>query len=377
VLLRGLALLTITFALLSCATSESSPPPLSGRLLVHAVLKLENPDAADALGEQSMTHRLYLVDLSQRRILAEATLGTYVILSYSEESGTVWVAQRTEKPANGTRLREFGLDDFRTTFDVTLPLGLGIPVDNFGQFLANAGMAVLGPRELVLTANQRDSVGSDVLKISITATDQVTIEELGVARHDIVDYVKGDGGVPLVLLESGKTLRLERSGSRTVLKEEAGMTPIVLDTIPTDAIWHAADAGSQHATVAISMGGMLFRRDWKENKTFNLATDAVYPQDLSVDRSGRCAAIRYQSDPGTEKCSLMVVDLDRWKEVYSGDLAGAGAVLQWSPTQTLIANGNRIALLDLANLEHPQSLELLQLSGPPVERVLKMVPVHP
>jgi len=375
-MLRGLALLAMTSASFSCATSVPSSPQLSGRLLVHAVLKSENPDDADAPGEQSLTHRLYLIDLSQRRVVSEVTLGTYVILSYSEESGTVWVGQRTGQPMNSTRLREFRLGELKTTCDVTLPLSLGIPVDNFGQYLATQGMAVLGPRQVALIGNQRDSVGSDVLRVSVTAPDRATIEELGVARSDIVDYVKDEKGGMILLLSSGKALRPFSRGARSILQEEGGITPIVLGSTPSDEIWQARSAGPDHATVGISMGGMLFRRDWNENKTFNLATDAVYPQDLSIDPSGRCAAIRYQSDPSAEKNSLMVVDLNGWKEFYSGDLPGAGAVLQWSPTQTLIANGGHISLLDLYNPEHPQTREILQLSGSPIERVLKMVPVR-
>jgi hypothetical protein len=92
--LRPFALLGLTTSLLSCVSAEVSSPRLPEKLLLHLLLKLENPNAADAPGEQSMVHRLYLVDLSRNRVLGSSGAAPLVACSRTWPSDT----QRTGSP---------------------------------------------------------------------------------------------------------------------------------------------------------------------------------------------------------------------------------------------------------------------------------------
>jgi hypothetical protein len=370
--------LLILWAVLAAASCAAPPKPAAapgGKLLLHAVLKPLNPDSLGAPGEQSLTQQLVLIDLSQRRVLAQKNVEPETLVAYSETTRSIWTANRSRKEPRMTHLNELRVDDLQPLNSFLPAFMTNVPTDPSGMLLSNPGLAVVGPRQVVLEAQVPDSVGSDFLRITVTSADQLTYEELGVARQDVAGIVQGVDGSPVFVLGSGKILRPERVGTRTTLKEEAGLTPIVLGSSVSDGLWHARNGGPDWSVVAVSMGGMLYKRRWVEDKTFHLETGAVFPQDLSVDPSGRRAAIRYLSDLKDEKNALMVVDLEQWKVVYQGDLESAGAVLALSPTLFLTCTGNTIAVLDLSKPDRPEKRELLKLPGSAVERVLKMSPV--
>jgi hypothetical protein len=126
----------------------------------------------------------------------------------------------------------------------------------------------------------------------------------------------------MLLLGSGR--RRLAWGGLTILQEDRGITPIVLDSIPSDDL-ACGEAGPDHATVAISMGGMLFRVIGR-NKIPKSGDRRGISQDLSIDRSGRCRriiwSIRRRDD------SLMVID-QRVEEIYPAIFRAPEPCAQW------------------------------------------------
>jgi hypothetical protein len=373
---RWLLFLLLLPASVSCASQETRHAKLPDKLLLQVVTKEEDPESGDAPGEQSLIHKLYLIDVPQQRILGEIALGVWAMVSYCEENRVVWVAQRHGKKHEGTRLREFRLPDLSVQTDVKLPIALHVPTDALGRFHCNDQMVVLEPKQVVLIGTLPDEVGSCLLRISVSGPDHADIEALNARRDDFVEFLRPTARMALLLSNKGDALIIAADGNSLLKKADRGMTPIEPKAEYVEWIHNAAYCPRDQSIVAAtSLGRVLLHR--REEKTTVIETSASIPEQVSLDPTGKVAAIRHLKDANIDTNGLVIVNLDRAEEIASYPLPSDGAILQVDVSTTLFAEGPKLRLLDTSKGGKAVPQDVFRITGVPVERIIKIVAVGP
>jgi len=352
------------------------------KYVVQAVLNDEDPAIPGLPGEQSLVHRLYLINITNGKILHEVTLGSNATVMHRSGDKDLWVAEGL--PSNDTRLREISMKTLEAARDFTVPVKLRSPIDPLARYLSNQQLGLVGKNQLILAgrmpATPPAGTGQfDLINVNVTKK-KATLHRLTILADlhlDIPDFANINATSVAALFAQGDALSLHEDASGTVIADpSAGLTPLSLNAANAEGIRLAKYSAATDLVVAVTNAGTIFKGRLGAQNTTSFTSDSISePEDLSLEPAGGIAAIRYKKDLNADTNALALIDVAAFKQIVTMDLPSDGAILQVDPTRTLVGDGSALKEIDSTNRSSPAVQTVFTFSGEPIHRILKIIPV--